>query len=326
MVTVACMNVILTHDSSLHIIAHAAATGVPLSKATWPASFGAPNEGDLKRIQELLPYLNQPYDFLSSSDKDRRTHPFVKNHVMSQRLPGACLRKVADGVYIVSPELAFIQKANDLTDFDSILLGYALMGTYGLCDFGWNDKLLDMRRPFMTQSQLNSALDKVQGIRGSKKARRISKYLMPESASPAETRFGMSMTMPRRLGGLAQKDLMLNYEIPLTQAQQKIAGKESYHVDLFDPRTNIGFEYLGEESHNGMIRGVKDLRRESILQSLGIPIHGVTKTQARNLMELIRFAKIISRARGEEFRKPTPEQVHKMLALLNYLYSRYPRR
>ena len=319
------MNVILTHDSALHVIAHAAQTGVSLPKTTWPASFRAPNEGDLGRIKELLPYLRQPYDCLSSTDKDRRTHPLVKNHVMSKRLPGTCLRKAADGIYVVSPELAFIQKANELSDYDSIMLGYALLGTYGLCDFGWNDKLLDMMRPFMTLSQLNSTLEKAQGVRGGIKARRIAAYLMPESASPAETRFGMSMTMPRRLGGLAKKGLMLNYEIPLTRAQQKIAGKEKYRVDLYDPQTNIGFEYLGEESHNGMIRGVKDLRRESILQSLGIPIHGVTKAQARNLMELIRFAKIISRARGEEFRKPTSEQINKMLVLLNYLYPRHTR-
>jgi hypothetical protein len=132
------------------------------------------------------------------------------------------------------------------------------------------------------------------------------------------------MTLPRNLGGQGVRGMKLNYGIALPKNVQRVAGKSSYRIDLFDPQTNVGFEYLGELYHSGMIRGVADLRRESILQSLDIKVHGVTKMQARNLSELNRFARIVYRERGLKYRAPTPAQTQCMLGLLRVLYGAGP--
>ena len=240
---------------------------------------------------------------------------------MTKNIPihGSIL-KAGEGIYVASPELCFVQLSAELEFLDLIKFGYELLGIYGFCDRGLNTRLLDLKEPLTTPKRLSDYVQRCNNMKGLQVAKRALPYLMDGSASPAETRFGMSMTLPRNLGGQAIRGLKLNYRIPLTKKQSRIAGKGHYRIDLYDPHTDVGFEYLGEESHAGMIRGVSDLRRESILQTFDVKVHGVTKVQARNLAEVMRFARIVYDARGKQYRKPTSEQLGKMLQLLTYLY------
>ena len=315
------MKAVFSHITGLQLLARYAELGRALPPPAGVTGFSAPNRRDLDLIRESHPFLEGPHHFLSSDQGGRRYLEGVVNHVVRASLPRGSLRPIGDGLYVISPELCFVQMASMLDLIDTVRLGFALLGTYGLCEWGFNDGVLQMPKPFTTREKLSDYIGRCPRIDGIQRARRALPMLLADSASPAETQFGMTMTLPRRLGGQAIHELELNREIPLPRKVQRIAGKGFYRVDLYDSSTAIGFEYLGEESHGGMIRGVADLRRESILQSLDVQVHGVTKQQARNLAELMRFARIVCRARGVQYRNPTPKQIQVMQGLVNRLYS-----
>ena len=99
-----------------------------------------------------------------------------------------------------------------------------------------------------------------------------------------------------------------------------MAGKTHYEVDFYEGKGKRGLEYLGRDSHDGPVRTLEDIRRESILSSKGIHVHGVTKTQSEDVLELERFAEILIRGQGKRWRKPTPDHERAMRALLRKLY------
>ena len=116
--------------------------------------------------------------------------------------------------------------------------------------------------------------------------------------------------------------LELNAKVPLSAYERTVAGRRHYEVDLYSRRGSVAIEYFGKFEHGGPIRETRDIRRESILASKGYSVHGVTKSQAENVMELERLAKLVKQARGERWRKPTPEQEARMRRLLSELYPK----
>ncbi|MDO4400684.1 MAG: hypothetical protein Q4D27_07040 [Coriobacteriia bacterium] len=172
--------------------------------------------------------------------------------------------------------------------------------------------------------RIQTFLEGCDGLRGVRAARLAVKWIKDRSRSVRESKFTISMTLPRAYGGQGVKCLDANVEIPLTLAEQKAAGKRHYEIDLYSRDEKIGFEYLGEDGHSGPIRELRDIRRESILAGKGIVVHGVTNSQAKNVMELERLAKLVVTARGDRWRKPTPEQERAMRRLVNELYGRGP--
>ena len=314
------MSIIVSHTSALQVFAQCAAAGNLPKPGRTPLRVSAPNSGEMHRVERLFPQLEMPYDILITAREQRRWAPQVRNHLVVNEIPYGCTCQVDEGVYVVSPEYNFILLASKMPLIQHIRLGFALLGTYGLCEWGFNDEVLDMDEPFCTYKRLREIVGKVENVNGIKQSRRAVRHLLPNSGSPMETTFGITMSLPRSLGGQAVRNLELNYEIPLNKAQRRSAGKSFYRIDAVRRDLGIGFEYLGEESHAGMVRGVSDLRRESILQAMDYQVHGVTKSQVTNLAELIRFARIIYKAEGRQFRKPSDSQIRSMISLLETLY------
>jgi hypothetical protein len=124
-------------------------------------------------------------------------------------------------------------------------------------------------------------------------------------------------------GGQGVGGLELNSVVSLSPDERKAAGKHHYEVDLCFGRGKVALEYYGKSEHEGRMRETRDIRRESILSSKGYSVHGVTKSQAENVMELERLAKLIKLARGERWRNPTPEQEASMRRLMRELYPRH---
>jgi hypothetical protein len=56
-----------------------------------------------------------PLDVLFSSEKMRHYSSSLKGHLMSQVMPQGSFRFLDEGVYMVSPELAFAQAASELS-------------------------------------------------------------------------------------------------------------------------------------------------------------------------------------------------------------------
>ena len=254
-----------------------------------------------------------PMHVMVPNRASRSRIPEVAFHVWSGNLPPRSLVKVDDDVFVSTPEFIFLQAAFQLSFIQLLEFGYELCALYTVCVT--SGRLIELN----VQLRVRHGPVRVAGGRR-KRARQVVKWILGRSRSPRESKLGISMTLPRAYGGQGVCGLELNKVIPLSNAEQKASGKHHYEIDVYSELGHIGLEYFGKHEHEGPIRETRDIRRESILLAKGITVHGVTKSQAENVMELERFAKLLKEARGERWRKPTPEQERRMRKLLRELY------
>ena len=259
-----------------------------------------------------------PMHVMVPNRASRSRIPEVAFHVWSGNLPPRSLVKVDDDVFVSTPEFIFLQAAFQLSFIQLLEFGYELCALYTVCVT--SGRLTELNQPITTMERIGRFLKGCSGLPGVKRARQVVKWILGRSRSPRESKLGISMTLPRAYGGQGVCGLELNKVIPLSNAEQKASGKHHYEIDVYSELGHIGLEYFGKHEHEGPIRETRDIRRESILLAKGITVHGVTKSQAENVMELERFAKLLRDARGERWRKPTPEQERRMRKLLRELY------
>ena len=260
-----------------------------------------------------------PLHILVPGEASRVRMRDVVSHVWSGNLPPHSLARIADDVFVSTPEFIFLQSAFTFSFIDLLKFGYELCAlyTYRLHDGSHTE----LQYPMTTANALRSYLDGCAGAPGIRNARITAPLVLDRSRSLRESKLAISLTLPRMRGGQAVGGLELNREIPLTQAERRAAGRNYFEIDLYSENGRTGLEYFGKHEHEGKIRETRDIRRESILAGKGISVHGVTKSQAENVIELERLAKLITKARGERWRKPTPEQEARMRRLMRELYS-----
>ena len=263
--------------------------------------------------------LSLPLHVYVANQKSRRNVQGLKCHVWSHPLPHGSLLRIADDIYVSSPEFVFLQVAGNSTRMGLIEAGYELCGFHAThCHF--DEELLQMPKPLTNKTRLAAYLARTKGLYGAGMARWAQRYVAERTRSPRETKLHMSLSLPRHYGGQAADFLELNVEIPLGKKLQKVAGKAKYEIDVYDREGKTGFEYNSRLYHSGEMRSIEDIRRESVLRNKGISVHVVTKSQSENALEIVRLAKIAYKARGRRFRPLSPDHIMKTQRLLNELY------
>lgn len=276
---------------------------------------------DSDEARRSLRGLDAPYPVhvLVADANARRASDAMKFHVWKTDLPPGSVAMVKPGVFVSTPEFLFLQAARFMPFEALIEFGYDLCALY-TCRLLDGD-YLELPRAVCTAERICDYLDGAGGAPGIQNARRAIPWVLDRSRSPRETPLAISMVLPRHKGGQGVKHLSLNQKIPLTDEEQRAAGKHYYEIDLYWSEGKLGLEYFGREPHEGPMRTLGDIRRESILASKGITVHGVTKTQAEDVAELERFAKLFINAQGARWEKPTAKHERAMRALLRKLYK-----
>ena len=313
------MSTVLSHSSALDVWARAAASGA--DAATIPHVLRVPRFDAAAVLR--IPQPDRPYScahILVPEAEARRRAPGVAFHVWSRPLPPCSLAQIDDDVFVSTPEFLFLQAAFRLPFVRLLEFGYELCALYTLRLPG--GKLTELVHPMTSAREIELYLSACAGAPGIRNARTAAAWILDRSRSPRESKFAISMTLPRMRGGQAVRGVELNACVPLADYEQKVAGKQYFEIDMYSERGKVAFEYYGKDAHEGRIRETRDIRRESILASKGISVHGVTKSQAENAMELERLAKLLKDVRGERWHNPTPEQEAKMRWLLYELYGK----
>jgi len=146
-----------------------------------------------------------------------RSERYIKHiFAMARRLP--CVMEISDGLYVVCPELCFVQVAQVLQPVDLIKWGFEICGSYMPDPQGVAKQRF--RRELCTPEGLREFIDGIDSrFNGIVAARKALRYVIPGSASPAETAFEAQMhiiarTMGRRIriadpSGFTRKQLEL---------------------------------------------------------------------------------------------------------------------
>ncbi len=315
-------------------ISHRTALWLMCSPGIWPLVAGGSGDAGLRpafgigrtsgiiaETRTLLPKICaladweegrvRPLDMIVPKGASRRKNDVCVRHSWGRALPENAVVRLDEGVYLSTPEFAFLQMANSLDEMELAILGCSLCGRYYPCEGPTGF----VRRPQLTTvKRLYGFLAQSRNVKNASKARRALRWVHEGSRSPMETSTAMLLSVSRRMGGYGLPKPMLNQMVELSGGSSAIAGTPYYVVDLYYPKSKVAVEYLGKAYHKDVDR---DVTREYVLRGEGCTLFNVTITQVATSSLRNRLVMDIARAIGYRLRKSTPAISDKRKAFLN---------
>lgn len=223
-------------------------------------------------------------------------------HQVSCALPRRSFVKVAEGLYVASPELTFVQMASVLEEGALCACGMELTGGYPLdAEFRPDGEVVYVRAPVTSQTLLAAYADRYQGRGGTNKARRVTRHLCDKSASVKETELALLALLPRHYGGLGAKEALLNEVVTLSPEAATIARQKKVVCDLKFKDSNVVVEYDGA-THGDAEARTTDSRRRDALRAEGYDVATLTNAQLQSPTEFQAIIVPASRKAGKRTR------------------------
>ena len=182
---------------------------------------------------------------LVTNKDDRRRLKGVSYIVCGSEFPANSFVRALGQVYVVRPELMFIQLAQQLSLAALLELGYELCGTYRLGEtpaYGME--------PLTNTAAIRSYAQRAQGMRGQPAALQACQWLADGSGSPAETALSIMFRLPYRHGGYGLGKPLLNHEIKLNENAERILGRKTMRPDFYWAEAKHPAEYDGRRYHS----------------------------------------------------------------------------
>ena len=238
---------------------------------------------------------------LVSSKEDRRRMSGVHYIVQGTEVPAGSFVRTRGQVYVVAPELLFIQLARHLSLVELLEVGYELCGTYRMGDT--EGEVVYEREPLTSVSKLAAYARRAKGMRGRSVALRATQWILDNSASPAETALAIMFKLPRHLGGYALGDFQLNYEIALDQAAARILGRDTIRPDHFWISARHPSEYDSLLFHSSREQQEYDERRRNAYMAMGMSVTVFRPRHLCNVQLMDEMVEGIRRNIGAQWRE-----------------------
>lgn len=251
------------------------------------------------RWQEALaivteqPYMVTPLgtiDVLVPKGAHRNGSSDMRVHQCGAQLPDGSFRRISAHLYIVSPELLYVQMANLLQEPHLVAaLACELAGTYSLLpadmvsaerilrcgkspidEKGWlrGDGYCDAL-PLTSIDKLKSFVAESRRLFGRNAAHNGLTASVDNCASPFETHVVVSLALKRMWGGAGCGVPEVNKDVLLSERDRKLAGKRKLIPDAVFTAKNgkrIVVEPGGWEWHSGKDAMTKDNTRRLVLE------------------------------------------------------------
>ena len=298
------MKTLMTHSTAAvwWLLAAHPPNDLRRSSAVMKAPEKAPSAS---RARELVGILNERglgisrVHVLVSSANGRRMSDGLVCHVASRALPAGSICRVGDTLYVVSPELCFLQMASSLSLANLVRLGFALCGIHALSEESETGTVV--REPLTTVERLASFIDEARfaGLPNTTKAARALAFVRDRSASPRETDLALQLGLPLRYGGFGCGMPIMNHRIVVPEELIGVIHQSYFESDLFFPDANVGLEYQSTACHADAQAIGRDAIRAANLDILGVTVKMVTDAQYKSLAELEKIAALIERDAGK---------------------------
>lgn len=240
----------------------------------------------------------KPVSILVSCKANMRKSQNLSPRIWSGKHPSRSFYKIAQDLYISTPEATFLQLGKESSLIQLITIGYELCGSYGLS--AQSDSGFLRREPRSNPQLIERYLEKCDGIHGVKAAKRASSYIAKGSASPMESLLSMLLCLPPSLGGFGLPRPELNFPIETNEG-----GIVMRRCDLYWPDQRFALEYDSDTFHSDTSKLHLDSSRRSTLEKAGVHVVSVTKNQVFDRGQLFNLATIVSK-RLEKRLSPTP--------------------
>lgn len=241
----------------------------------------------------------------------------VTCHVQSCTLPPESVCKIGRvggiDLYTVSPELCFLQMGGETDWIEHLQIGFELCGTYrtNIIAGPSSDTRYNVARLATTESLLQTATA-LRGAAHSQQAARSCRFILDNSASPAETALALMLTLPNAKGGYGLPQPQLNPEKQailrgnLLNSQGDGAPRARRHMsfrpDLYWPSGRVAVEYDSRAFHSDPESMTSNAIRYNDLQDLNLTAFIATAGQLRSVRHSDRLAQQIGKALGFRLR------------------------
>lgn len=256
---------------------------------------------------------------LVTGEGNRRNSPFVSRHSWSSPVPPGAFVLVGPGVYVSTPEFTFLQLSRELSVPMAALVGCSLCASYRL---DAQTGQIARCNPLCSVGSLSAFLDRANGVRGARIARRILDYIAEGAESPQEINMYLLSRLPLDLGGSAVEGLALNYEVEVDGRDAPIldrATRKTFRIDMGVPSLGVGIEYLGK--HHDLQQDL-DRERMNALLAKGKRILQAKYHDISNPVRANRLICQLVALLGGEKPKRSPSQEVANAQLLDLLFGK----
>ena len=226
-------------------------------------------------IQKELPF---PLHVAVSSAAERHQGPLFICHLLPEGLPSGSIVQVEKDIFIVSPELCFLQSANDLSIPEMAAFACDLCAIY--CQNNQNSFGQVRRDPVTSVDKIISFLNKVNNVKGIKKAKIAIRYALDCSNSPMESKLAAISQLDISRGGYHVLPPELNGVIKLSKEGKKLMKRDTCMSDMVWRKQKVIVEYDSNLSHLSKQQHFIDKTRATALNLSGYTVISIT---ARNL-------------------------------------------
>lgn len=192
--------------------------------------------------------------------------------VFSGSLPANSFVRTLGRLYVVCPELLFIQLAHRLELVPLLEVGHELCGSYRLGE----DGPVYGREPLTSVAKLKAYARRAEGVPGRRRALHALQWVADGSASPAETALSIMFRLSYRYGGCSLGSPLLNHEIALPPAAARILGRSTLRPDLFWVEAEHPTEFDGVRFHTTREQLTYDERRRNAYAAMGMSVTVLT--------------------------------------------------
>ena len=229
-----------------------------------------------------------PIDIMVPASSSPRCPAEFNPHKSQLQLPHHALYPLWDGVFVVSPELCFVQMCQDLSFVAALELGMELCGSYALRP-GSAEGMAQRDYMLVDADALRRHTQSWEQLYGVKMARKAARYLASGSASPMETKLYLLLCLPLQYGGYNLGKPELNPEFDLTAEEMSILKRTKVKPDILWRKEKLVVEYDGRQ-HEETGQSEYDAIRKTILESRGFTVRQVKRHQLYSPLAFDKFA------------------------------------
>lgn len=225
-----------------------------------------PPRGFLEDDMTRAGVKTKPYHVLVDRPEAWRERDDLVCHKLTGSGSGASFIQVSPDLFVVSPELMFMELAasGEFDLLDLVEIGYELCGTYVL-DSSW-DGYTTTGRPITSVRALTRAAKAWSPRHGARHALDALRHIHDGSHSPMESDVAVLLSYERRRGGLGLGPMVLNPCVDTPEGPR--------YVDILFPEAKVGVEYKGKRYHS-VEQSARDDRRQNALVGMGYAIINV---------------------------------------------------
>ena len=237
---------------------------------------------------------------------NRHNTPIVTFHTLPKHLPENSFIQITDSILISSPEMCFLQSARILPFHMLVKLACELCAIYVFDPY--EEYGQRHREPITTISNIGEFLQRAKGISGVQLASQAIQYASDRANSPMEVNLATIAVLPISFGGFGIEKMLLNYDVPLTEAGAAHLGRNVCCCDMVWLEKKVVLEYDSNLSHLNRQQHAKDKARITALSLSGYKVISVTADNLRNYRKIEELFLMIRRALGMRTHKDRMEK------------------